>query len=61
MAKVHRSGTSLRDLDSIYDYVAESSPRNAEMLMRQFHDRFALLAANPEMGRPRPEFLEHFK
>lgn len=58
MLKIIRSIQALDDLDGIYDYVAESSPQNAVMLVRQFQNRFQLLAANPTVGRLRPELME---
>ena len=55
MPKIIRSLQALEDLDGIYDFVAESSPQNADMLVREFQHRFELLAANPTIGRLRPE------
>jgi toxin ParE1/3/4 len=61
MPKIFRSRQALDDLDGIYDYVAESSPQNADMLVREFQKRFELLAANPTIGRLRPELTEQLR
>jgi toxin ParE1/3/4 len=58
MPEIIRSAQALADLDGIYDCVAESSPQNADMLVREFQRRFELLAANPTIGRLRPELAE---
>ena len=36
----------------------QSSPQNANMLVRQFQNGFQLLAANATVGRLRPELME---
>jgi toxin ParE1/3/4 len=46
-----------QDLDEIWSYVAEdSSPATADRLVDALIYRFELLAEQPRMGRPRPEF-----
>ena len=44
-----------RDLLKIWSYVAQSSERNAEKLITQFHEKFQLLVETPYIGRDRPE------
>lgn len=45
-----------RDLDEIWAYVAEdASPTTADRLIDAIMDRFELLAAQPRIGRLRPE------
>lgn len=61
MPKIIRSLQALDDLDGIYDYVADSSPQNADMLVHEFQLRFEILAANPAIGRLRPELTEHIR
>jgi len=61
MPKILLSLQALDDLDGIYDYVADSSLQNANMLILQFRARFELLAANPAIGRPRPELTEKLR
>lgn len=61
MGKIIRSVKALEDLDSIFDFVAASSPQNAEMLIRQFQSRFEVLAEHPEIGRLRPELMERMR
>lgn len=61
MGRIISSQQSLEDLDSIFDFVAESSPQNAEMLIHQSQSRLEVLAANPKLGRLRPELLEHLR
>ena len=48
--------TALKDLREIADYIALERPRSANQLLAEMHDTMVLLAANPEMGRLRPEF-----
>ena len=61
MGKIVRSVKALEDLDGIFDFVAASSPQNAEMLIRQFHSRFEVLAEHPGIGRLRPELMERLR
>ena len=61
MGKIIHSVKALDDLDGIFDFVAGSSPQNAERLIRQFHSRFEVLAEHPEMGRLRPELMERMR
>jgi toxin ParE1/3/4 len=58
MAKILRTGASLADLDRIYDYVAASSPQNADDLIHEFQCALQLLADKPNIGKPRPELHE---
>ena len=61
MPRIIRSLQALTDLDGIFDFVAESSPQNAEVLIRAFQDRFQILASNPAMGRLRPELADRLR
>ena len=55
MPRILRTRKSREDYVSIEDYIAESSPQNAEMIIRLFDEKLTSLAANNLMGRPRPE------
>ena len=55
MPKILRSAASLADLDRIYDYVAASSPQNADDLINEFQCALQLLADKPNIGKSRPE------
>jgi toxin ParE1/3/4 len=61
MHKIIRSVKALEDLDGIFDFVAASSPQNAERLIRLFQSQFEVLAKHPEMGRLRPELMERMR
>lgn len=45
------------DLEAIYDYVAARNATAADQLLAGLEDLATRLAANPGMGRPRPELL----
>ena len=56
------SALAEQDLEEIWSYVAEdSSPATADRLIDAIIDRFELLAAQPRMGRLRPEFGERVR
>jgi plasmid stabilization system protein ParE len=55
MPRILRTRKSREDYVTIEDYIAQTSPQNAEMIIRQFDEKLTLLAANKLIGRPRPE------
>jgi len=55
MARILKTSVARADYREIYDYVFESSPQNAERLLRRFDARLDVLALNNMMGRRRPE------
>ncbi len=55
MARVIQTRLSLRDLDSIWDYMAEDNPEKASRFIRELRDRIEILAEQPRMGRRRDE------
>jgi toxin ParE1/3/4 len=57
VGKVTWSAQSLEDVDAIYDYVADLSLQNADMLVQDIHAVCEKLGNNPLIGRPRPELL----
>ena len=52
MAEVVQTRTALKDLDDIWDYVAESSPTRASKLIRNIRNSLETLATMPYAGRP---------
>ena len=61
MAEVIQTRTSLRDINRIWDYIAETSPQRASKFVRRIKERLALLAENPMMGRARPELADELR
>ena len=61
MPRILRTRKSREDYISIEDYISESSPQNAEMMIRLFDEKLSNLAANNLMGRPRPELAPHLR
>ncbi|MEN9284830.1 MAG: hypothetical protein RLZZ179_2323 [Verrucomicrobiota bacterium] len=61
MPRILRTPKSREDYASIYDYVSESSPQNAEMLIQLFDQKLEVLARNNTMGRPRPELAPNLR
>lgn len=55
MPRILRTRKSREDYVAIEDYIARSSPQNAEMIIRLFEEKLANLAVNNLIGRPRPE------
>ena len=61
MAVVIQTRTSLRDINRIWDYIAETSPQRASKFVRRIKEKLALLAENPMMGRARPELADDLR
>lgn len=55
MPQIIQTRTSLKDIDGIWDYIAENSPTRASQFVRRLKRKLEELAANPYMGRARPE------
>lgn len=55
MARVIQTRTSLRDLDNIWDFIAEDSPERASRFIRELREKMEILAEQPRMGRSRDE------
>ena len=55
MAAVAYSKASLGDLAGIWDFVAEESVFQADLLLRRFQAKLDYLAQSNTIGRPRPE------
>ena len=54
-AAVIRSRVSLEDLEEIWQFIARDSEFQADKWIRFLDNRINDLAANNELGRPRPE------
>ncbi|MGI8639094.1 MAG: type II toxin-antitoxin system RelE/ParE family toxin [Pyrinomonadaceae bacterium] len=57
MAKVNKSWLAERDLNDIWDFIAESDEAQADKFIDLLFEKSELLAKFPEMGRTRHEFL----
>jgi toxin ParE1/3/4 len=51
----------LADLAEIWAYIAEDSPRQADILAVRIDQEFKVLARNPNIGRARPELLANLR
>ncbi len=61
MAEINRSPAALRDLDEIWDYIAQDNVAAADNLMRRIHERGELVAKQPLSGHSRAEFGERIR
>jgi len=50
MSRVNITAPARQDLDSIWDYIAETSVENANRLIARIESQSALYASQPEMG-----------
>jgi addiction module RelE/StbE family toxin len=55
VTRISWSPRSLRDVESIRDYIAEDSPRVADLVVRRIVKSVERLEAFPESGRTVPE------
>lgn len=55
MSNVTYSALADRDLDDIWDYIAQDSVFQADRLLLRFRDKLEYLAKWQTIGRPRPE------
>ena len=55
MTQIIWSPRSLRDVESIRDYIAQDSPRIADLVVRRIINSVERLEAFPESGRTVPE------
>ena len=49
------------DLAEIRHYIARDKPLAADRQIEAFFKRFQMLAANPEMGEPRPDLADNVR
>ena len=61
MPRILKTPESREDYVSIEDYIARTSPQNAEMIIRLFEEKLEFLAGNNLMGRPRPELAPNLR
>ena len=58
MSNVTYSELADRDLDDIWDYIAQDSVLQADRLWQRMRDRLEYLATWQTIGRPRPELVK---
>lgn len=61
MPKILRSALAREDLLSIWRYIANDSPDNADKFLDEIEAGFNLLAKSPEIGMPRSDFMENLR
>ena len=61
MARVTRDRAAQRDLDEMWDYVAQESVAAASRLIDTIVEACDRLASQPEMGRLRPELAPNLR
>lgn len=61
MGNVVQTRASLRDIDAIWDHIAEDSPLRASRYIRKIQEKLELLADIPLMGRSRPELAANVR
>ena len=52
--RILRTSEALRDLDDLWDYIAQDNVTSADKLLDELQSRFDLLAGNPELGERQP-------
>jgi toxin ParE1/3/4 len=61
MAKFRLADAARRDLEGIWDYIAEDNPSAADSFVAMLIEKCQLLAKEPEIGRDRPEIKAGLK
>ena len=61
MAKFRLADAARRDLEDIWDYIAEDNPSAADSFIAMLIEKCQLLAREPEIGRDRPEIKAGLK
>lgn len=56
MARVEITAPARRDLDGIWDYLAEESVESADRIIDRIADRCSLYATQPDLGTPADRF-----
>lgn len=57
MTRILKTPNAEKDLDDIWDYIAEDNPERAVRFLRMLEEKLKALASNPQIGRARPELL----
>jgi toxin ParE1/3/4 len=52
---------ALADLAGIWAFIAEGSPRQADLFAARLNREFRILARHPELGRARPDLLANLR
>ena len=55
MARIDYTETALRDLDEIFDHIAEDSAQQADKLIRSVEEKIETISVHTGMGRHRDE------
>ncbi len=61
MSTFRLADAARRDLEDIWDYIAEDNPSAADSFIALLVDKFQLLAREPQIGRERPEIRPGLK
>ena len=61
MCKFRLADAAQRDLEDIWDYIAEDNPSAADSFIAMLVEKFQLLARESEIGRDRPEIKRGLK
>ena len=61
MSRVTRDRAAQRDLDEIWDYIAQESVAAANRLIDTIVETCNSLGSQPEMGQPRPELARNLR
>ncbi len=61
MSEFRLAGEARLDLEEIWLYIARDNPEAADRLNRNIIQKFPFLAANPEVGRNRPELAPRLR
>jgi toxin ParE1/3/4 len=55
MPDLRRTAQAEEDLIELWLYIAQDNPSAADRLLEEIEDKYSLLAANPQLGRARPD------
>ena len=61
MAQVFKRPLAFSDFAEVWLFIAEDIEVNADRFMDMLEEKFTLLATQPNMGRARPELMEHLR
>lgn len=61
MPTVFRSPSARRDLDEIWDYIAQDNPDAADRVLDEIDYKCQMLARQPLLGEPRDELIQRLR
>lgn len=61
MSKVQISPLAESDLENVWDYFSQYSIESAKQIIKEFGQKFDLLADNPKIGRSHDEFIVNLR